>query len=478
MAVKVFFRADAGADIGYGHFIRSLALADMLKDDFDCTFFTQSPSAYQRKEAETVCPLVALPSDDSRFDLFLEYLTGEEIVVLDNYFYTSEYQKRIKDKGCRLVVIDDIHDRHFHADMIINHGNATRAMYDAEPQTRFCLGPAFAMLRKPFLAAPAALEAGSEMTAVPERTPGRWVVCFGGSDPHDLTGKAAASLSAREDVSEVVAIVGEVYSHRDALAQYDKVKVLTSLSAEEMAAQYRSAEYVLCSASSVSYEALACGCNVFAGYYVDNQVDFYKGLCQHDLISPLGNLLVCDFDIWLHVPRVGLNRMDICGAGRRLLNAFRALELRIVNYVDMTLEESRKAWEVRNLPEIRRCMTRPEPFSFESHLAFVESLRGNASKLYYAVFKGDELIGSYDFVDIRDGESAEHGLYVNPAFHGMGYASVIESVMDECILERGVRRILAEVLKSNPASCRYHLKQGYTVCGEDEKYYYLERYIR
>ena len=29
---KIYFRADAGADIGYGHFIRSLSLASILKD--------------------------------------------------------------------------------------------------------------------------------------------------------------------------------------------------------------------------------------------------------------------------------------------------------------------------------------------------------------------------------------------------------------------------------------------------------------
>ena len=102
---KIFFRADAGAQIGYGHFIRTLALADMLRDDFDCTFYTQSPSTYQQREADKVCPLVSLPSDDSKFERFLEYLIGDEIVVLDNYFYTSDYQKQIKDKGCKLVLL-------------------------------------------------------------------------------------------------------------------------------------------------------------------------------------------------------------------------------------------------------------------------------------------------------------------------------------------------------------------------------------
>ena len=84
---KIFFRADAGPSIGYGHFIRTLALADMLKDDFECILFTQSPSTYQQREAEKVCPVVILPSDEKKFDEFLEYITGEEIVVLDNYFF-------------------------------------------------------------------------------------------------------------------------------------------------------------------------------------------------------------------------------------------------------------------------------------------------------------------------------------------------------------------------------------------------------
>ena len=49
---KIYLRADASAAIGYGHFIRTLALADMLKDDFDCTFFTCHPTSYQVSEME------------------------------------------------------------------------------------------------------------------------------------------------------------------------------------------------------------------------------------------------------------------------------------------------------------------------------------------------------------------------------------------------------------------------------------------
>ena len=66
MKKKIYFRADAGQSIGYGHFIRTLALADMLKDDFDCVFFTQTPTDYQKKEMELVCRYVELPADESQ----------------------------------------------------------------------------------------------------------------------------------------------------------------------------------------------------------------------------------------------------------------------------------------------------------------------------------------------------------------------------------------------------------------------------
>ena len=104
---KIYFRADASATIGYGHFIRSLALADMLKNDFDCTFFTTSPSPYQIAEMGKVCNYISL-NEETKFKDFINLLVGDEIVVLDNYFFTTEHQKQIKEKGCKLVCIDDM----------------------------------------------------------------------------------------------------------------------------------------------------------------------------------------------------------------------------------------------------------------------------------------------------------------------------------------------------------------------------------
>ena len=105
MKKRILFRADANVQIGYGHFVRTLALADMLKDDFECVFYTQEPTEYQKRAVGEVCDLVALPSDETKFDVFLSCLSGNEIVFLDNYFFTSEYERQIKRKGCKLVCL-------------------------------------------------------------------------------------------------------------------------------------------------------------------------------------------------------------------------------------------------------------------------------------------------------------------------------------------------------------------------------------
>ena len=43
MAKSILFRADANATIGWGHFYRSLALAQMLSSDFSIAFAIADP---------------------------------------------------------------------------------------------------------------------------------------------------------------------------------------------------------------------------------------------------------------------------------------------------------------------------------------------------------------------------------------------------------------------------------------------------
>lgn len=263
---KVYLRADASSVIGYGHFIRSLALADMLRDHFECTMFTQAPTEAQRRQAEGICTLQPLPADESRFGLFLDMLDGSETVVLDNYFYTSGYQQDIKARGCRLVCIDDMHNLHYHADAVVNHGFVRSEEFSCDKGTRLCLGPEWALLRRPFLEASRASDPATEQLKL--------AVCFGGGDPLKLTDAFVKALDGRPEIQEIRAVAG----------------MSGNLTAQEMADLFTWCDTAVVSMSSVCLEALACGARVAAGWYVDNQKEGYLNFTSRGLISGLGDL--------------------------------------------------------------------------------------------------------------------------------------------------------------------------------------------
>ena len=276
---KIYFRADANAAIGYGHFIRTLALADMLKDNFDCTFFTSSPSAYQIEEMKKVCNHISL-NEETKFEDFIDLLVGDEIVVLDNYYFTSEYQKQIKDKGCKLVCVDDLHNRHFVCDLILNPALLSSSQYNVEPYTRLCLGLEYALLRKPFI----------EQSITVQREKGSWLLAFGGSDFDNMTEKYLSFLQEDERVTSITVIVGDAYKHLDNLKKYSKASIYKNLSAEEMSIKMRQVEYAVLPSSTISIEALACGCKVANGYFVDNQIETAIMYKQEGYCVGLGDL--------------------------------------------------------------------------------------------------------------------------------------------------------------------------------------------
>lgn len=268
---RIIFRADAGPNIGYGHFIRTLALADMLKCDFECMFYTQRPTDYQIREITNICEYVPLPTNGSKFPLFIEALTGDEIVVLDNYFYTTYYQTLIKKKGCRLVCIDDMHDKHYVSDVVINFGSNNPLLFDIEPYTQLCLGLEWALLRRPFL------------QAIPfkNRIKGNIAISFGGVDSSNLTEMHVKRLSISDSIDKITAIVGDGFRFSEDLKLIEKVNVEKNISASRIADLFCKVEFAILSASSICIEAIACGCPVYIGWYTENQREMYNFLIKN-----------------------------------------------------------------------------------------------------------------------------------------------------------------------------------------------------
>lgn len=284
MRKKIYFRADAGTDIGYGHFIRTLALADLLCNSYNCSFATVNPTEYQRQEISRVCPAIIL-SEKKHWTEFLSLLSGNEIVVLDNYYFTSEYQKTIKDIGCFLVCIDEMHDKHYWADIIFCPDPIKPSLFSLESYTRLYIGLEWAFLRSPFLNGNSWRGRDSLQNIV---------LSLGGTDPFHLMNRLLDVLVQFPIFINVVTGNQVVIDSRFFLN--NSINIHIGISASEIVHLYQNSDAAFLSASTMCLEAFAIGIPVAAGYYVNNQIGLYEYLCQINAIYPLGDLKQNDFE--------------------------------------------------------------------------------------------------------------------------------------------------------------------------------------
>lgn len=249
----------------------------MLKDDFSCTFFTVHPTEYQLGELKKVCDYVAL-NEETKFEDFLTYIKGNEIVVLDNYFYTPEYHTQIKAKGCKLVCIDDPHGIQYNCDVLISHGFVSPKDFEVPSSTIIKTGIEWALLRKPFL----------KKTNRADIRENAIVVNFGGSDPYNVTERIVSQLLGLQLPYIIRVILGDrVYLSEKCR---EGVEILHNLTAEQMADLFETAALGFFSASTVCIEGLSRGLPMIVGYYVDNQEKGYQRMAEQNVISPIGNL--------------------------------------------------------------------------------------------------------------------------------------------------------------------------------------------
>ena len=277
---RVLLRADAGSRIGFGHFVRTVALASYLADDFDCLVYSQNPDGSGMSQAQLamIAEATATPLQGD----FAEALAPGDIAVLDNYFFTTEYQREVRSRCRALVCIDDMHDRHFVADVVMTVCPLIRADFSLEPYTRFYGGVEWTFLRAPFLA------------PLPERTPGpvkRIVTAMGGADPFHLTDRIIGIIRDINAATAIDVIAGPSVRVNESAGD---VKVWRNVDAKTIVGILDRADLGVFPSSTVCIEAFARRLPVAAGWYVDNQHDFYRHGESEGWFTPLGSLLDSD----------------------------------------------------------------------------------------------------------------------------------------------------------------------------------------
>lgn len=269
---RIKVRADGDRNTGLGHLVRSKALADMLKEDFSVEFFCRLIPQQLMDEFRQSGLRVHLITEEQ--DYFNSLSTGD-IAIVDGYKFDINYQKKVKQTGATLICIDDMAEGEFVADLIINQSHGVRESdYNALPETKFALGPDYALLRSSFFRDDAHFSKPKFRKNL--------LICFGGSDVQNISEKALKLVLDFKEFNKITIITGSTYVHEDTLASIlCKCKICDyyhAIDEQKMAELMTKSDVAIVPASGILFEALATKNIVISGMYIENQKKNYNAL--------------------------------------------------------------------------------------------------------------------------------------------------------------------------------------------------------
>lgn len=284
MSRTIVIRADGGPEIGYGHLVRTGALATELLDcGHEVTYATTTP-----EQVRDVCPTgvdtVTVPSREDPMPVREFTRDHADITVVDSYLADETYQKQLREV-CPLVVIADDTRHRIAVDVLVN-GNLYASDLEYEvigSEPKWCLGPKYLLLRR-------AITEYTSLDPPWREAPTRAIVTMGGSDIAELTPTVVRAFDGFD--LRVDAVVGPGFS----VEQEDTIiKVADNVSAnvcvvrdpDNFPERMFQADFAVTTASTTTYELLALGTPIINLPVVDNQQLIADALREHDAATVL-----------------------------------------------------------------------------------------------------------------------------------------------------------------------------------------------
>lgn len=309
MKRTVSFITTASGKVGLGHLMRSLSLAEMLSSLFAVNFIIDTDNDEVVKmvaEKGYAVNKVSAPSSISNIHDVLPYLENTAIVVLDFYTITPELQLALKHYNLKLVCIDDLHETHFYADVVMNVSNSVSSKnYSTEGYTRLLLGTDYVLLRPVFLqSAMQPARKFDQITSV--------FINMGGADAPNNSLKFLKAIVRINHIKQIHLIIGLVNPHRatiiDFISKLDSsiiVSLHSNINSFEMNRLLLDCQLAICPASGISMELCAVGIGMVAGITADNQKDLLKSLTESGCAFNLGDFnLLSEAEIGSHIQAI------------------------------------------------------------------------------------------------------------------------------------------------------------------------------
>jgi len=317
--MNIVFRVDSSNKMGTGHLMRCLTLADELKRQnhkvtFICRILAGNLIDLIKQKSYKV---INLPSDKSfqSNTLYLDWLSATQgqdaqqtiqsmpdnigLLVVDSYALDKEWHQKLRPLTKKIMVIDDLADRNFDCDMLLNQnlGSKEEDYQGKVPDDcQLLLGCKYALLRPEFSKLrDQALEKRKNTKEIKNI-----LVSMGCNNniTYDI-------LQQLDDRFNVVVVLGESSPHNKIIQNYAQGKnIKVIVKAKNMAELMLAAELSIGAGGSTSWERCCLGLPTILYMTADNQREVVKNLEQLGAVIIAKTLkddlqvLMSNFGLW------------------------------------------------------------------------------------------------------------------------------------------------------------------------------------
>lgn len=292
----LIIRVDGNIDIGTGHFMRCLSLAQYWQKNGGKIYFVMNnPQSLEDKIfSEDMCLIkldeVPASQDDALkvIDVFNK-LNGDWLVV-DGYHFKSDYINFIKKNNINLLLFDDEGQLdNYSADIILNqnlHANSINYT-SVEEYTKLLLGTNYVLLRKEFLKY---LDYEKPIKKIATNV----LVTLGGSDKNNYSLKVLKAIDCIGDDSiNIIVLLGSKNIHKQSILDFideSNVNITLLQNIDDMPNKMKWADLAFSSGGTTVWELAFMGVPVIVGGTSHIEEVLIEGLNKNNLFKTITQL--------------------------------------------------------------------------------------------------------------------------------------------------------------------------------------------
>lgn len=491
LPAHIAFRVDASIEIGSGHVMRCLTLADRLAAaGAQCHFICRDLPGHAgaliaaRGHGLHLLPaagaFTARPGDPAHaawahvpFERDAAEtracLAGVQpgLLVLDHYAFDIRWENAVA--APRLLVIDDLADRPHGADMLLdqNAGRNSRDYDGLVPEGCFRLiGPAFALLRPDF--------AARRAESLARRRVPHWrrlLITMGGIDKDDATGAMLQTVAGLEfpEGFAIDVVMGAQAPHIGKVRQEAArlpVPVTVHVDVADMAGLMAGADLAIGAAGGTSWERCCLGLPTLMLVLADNQARSASALADSGAAILLGRFddagwrqrLTAAWDA-LPLAEMSARAADLCD-GQGALRLLQVLAADGLSVRRAALADGPAVHVWRMAGGAARYYRAGQVASLDGHMAWFTRALADPSRLLLMIGFGDMALAHIRFDRTGEG-TADIGICVDPLWRGGHIGRAALEVAIHAARDAGIHRIHAEIHPDNRASIRAFERAGF-----------------